>query len=189
MSGADKIIEKITQDSLTKSEEILARAESQAEQVMAQAAAQAAEASGAAIAAAEEKAAFDIAAARSRTAMTEKRVLLQMKNEVIQQVIASSLARLKALPDAAYFAMLAKLAAEYAQPGQGSMRFSQRDLDRLPADFAQKLAGITIDPQPVGIEDGFILAYGDIEQNCTLEALTAARLDDIKDVLHACIFA
>ena len=187
MTGADKIIEKITRDALAKSEEILARAEAQAEQALAQAAAQAQGASGTAIAAAEEKAASDIAAARSRTAMTEKRILLQMKNEVIGQAIASALARLQALPEAEYFNMLARLAAEYAQPGPGVMRLAQRDLDRLPPDFSP--AGVSISPQPAEIEGGFILAYGDIEQNCSFEALVSARLDDIKDALHAFIFA
>jgi len=193
MTGADKIIEKITRDAQAKSEEILARAEAQAEQTLAQAAAQAREASRTAMAAAGEKASFDIAAARSRTAMTEKRILLQMKNEVIGQVVASALARLQALPEAEYFGILVRLAAEYAShglpgvTGQGEMRLSQRDLDRLPPDF--KPAGVSISPQPAGIEGGFILAYGDIEQNCSFEALVSVCLDDIKDALHAFIFA
>ena len=189
MTGAEKIIEKITGDSLAKSEEILARANEQAGQVLAQAAAKAEESSRAAIAEAREKAAFGIASARSRTAQAEKRILLQMKNEVIQQVIASALARLKALPEAEYFGMLARLAEHHAQPGQGVMRLSQRDLDRLPASFAQGLAGISISPRPADIEDGFILVYGDIEQNCAFGALVSARLDDIKDALHARVFA
>jgi len=189
MNGTDKIIEKITRDSLAKSEEILARANEQAGQVLAQAAAKAEESSRTAIAETREKAAFNIAAARSRTVQAEKRILLQMKNEVIQKVIASALARLKALPEAEYFGMLARLAVEQAQLGQGIMRLSQRDLDRLPADFIQGLADISVSPQAADIEDGFILAYGDIEQNCTFDALVSARLDDIKDALHACVFA
>jgi len=189
MNGTDKIIEKITWDSLAKSEEILARANEQAEHIRAEADAKADETSRAAIAAAEEKAGFNIAAARSRTAQTEKRILLQMKNEVIQQIIASALARLKALPEELYFSVLTQLAVEQAQPGQGVMRLSQRDLDRLPASFAQGLEGISVSPRPADIEDGFILVYGDIEQNCTFDALVSARLDDLKDALHACVFA
>jgi len=187
MTGTDKIIEKIHQDAQVKSEDILARAGAKAEELLAQAAAQAQEAFKTAIAAAEEKAASDMAAARSRTAMTEKRILLQMKNEIIGQMVASALTRLLALPEAEYFGILARLAAEYAQPGQGEMRLSQRDLDRLPPDFQP--AGVSISPQPAEIEGGFILAYGDIEQNCSFEALVSARLDDIKDALHAFIFA
>jgi len=189
MTGVEKIIAKIEQDSLAKSEELLARAEAQAGEVLAQAAAQAREASQAAIAAAREKAGTDVEAARARVAVTEKRALLRAKNEVIGEMVASALARLRALPAEEYFAVLAKLAAEYAQPGQGTMRLSRRDLDRLPPDFAGGLKDIAVDPQPAAIEDGFILAYGDIEQNCTFGALAAARMDDIKDALHAYVFA
>jgi len=68
------------------------------------------------------------------------------------------------------------------------MLLSQKDLDRLPAGFANRLGDITIAPQPVNISDGFILVYGDVEQNCTFDALVSARLDDIKDALNAYIF-
>ena len=189
MTGIDKIIDMITQDSAAKCDEILAAANAQAEAVRAEAAETATKSAEAAIAEAQERGAFGISTADSRTAQTEKRILLQMKNEVIRQVIASALDRLKALPETEYFDVLARLAAEYAQPRQGEMLLSQKDLDRLPADFAGKLRNIRIAPRCAAISDGFILVYGDVEQNCTFDALIAAHLDDIKDALHAHIFA
>ena len=189
MTGIEKIIETIGQDSAARCEEILAAARNQAEAIRAEAVEKAARAAEAALAEAQQKAKSGAVAADARTAQTEKRILLRMKNEVIRQVIASALARLKALPEAEYFDTLARLAAQYAQEGQGEMRLSQKDLDRLPTDFAGKLANITIAPQPAGIADGFLLVYGDVEQNCTFDALSSARLDDIKDALHAHLFA
>ena len=189
MTGVEKIIAKIEQDSLAKCGETLAAASARAEEILAQASSQAEEASQAALERARAKAEFDIAAARSRTALEERRVLLEMKNEVIRQVIAEAVANCKALPDAAYFDALLRLAAAYAQEGPGEMRLSRRDLDRLPPDFAGKLGGLRVSQEPADIEDGFLLVYGDIEQNCTFEALVSARLDDIKDALHAHIFA
>lgn len=188
MTGADKIIETITQDGAAASEEILAAAKQQAQAILAQAKAQAAQASREALEQAQAKAAFEEEAAHARAPITEKRALLQAKNEVIAQVITSAAARLNALPAAEYFAVLAKLAAQHAQPGHGAMRLSQRDLERLPADFAAALADIEISPQPADIANGFVLAYGDIEQNCTFDALIAAQLDDIKDALNNFIF-
>ncbi|MDR2687306.1 MAG: V-type ATP synthase subunit E [Oscillospiraceae bacterium] len=189
MTGIEKIIGTIERDGAAKCEEILAAARGQAEEIRAEAALQAARAAEAAIDEARRKAQSGAAAAGARTAQAEKRVLLQMKNEVIRQAVACALARLRALPEAEYFGALARLVAEHAQPGPGEIRFSRRDLDRLPAGFAQGLANLTVSPQPAGIEDGFVLAYGDVEQNCTFEALLSARLDDIKDALHAHLFA
>jgi len=188
MAGIDNIIVKIAQDNAAKCAEILDSAKEQAGAILAEAMARAAQESEAAIAQARKKADFDIAAAGPRAAQNEKRVLLQMKNEMIQQVIASSLAKLKALPEAEYFGVLARLASVCTQDGLGEMRLSQKDLDRLPPDFAGKLGNITIAPQPASISDGFILVYGDVEQNCTFDALVSARLDDIKDALNAYIF-
>ena len=187
MIGIDKIIDRIAGDSAAKCEDILAAAKEQAEAAKAEAVAQAKESRHTAIAAAQQKTQSDIAASGSRIAQGEKRALLQMKNEVIQQAIASALARLKGLPTAAYFDMLARLAAS-TQAGQGEMLLSQGDLDRLPADFAGKLGGIRIAPGPADISGGFILVSGEVEYNCTFDALAADRLDDIKDALHAFIF-
>jgi len=189
MAGIDRIIETIAWDSAAKCDEILAAAKSQAEAIRAEAEAKAAQLNEAASAEARQRAELSIAAAGPRAAQTEKRILLQVKNEVIQQVITSALDRLRALPETQYFDLLTRLAAEHAQPGPGEMRLSQKDLDRLPADFAGRLGDITISPQPANISDGFILVYGDIEQNCTFDALVSARLDDMKDALHACVFA
>lgn len=189
MTGTEKMIDTILQDAQREHEEILAQAKQQAGDIAAQAALQAEQESSAAVAAVQEKAAFDLASAQQRTAATEKRIVLQMKNEVIAETIAAAVQRLKTLPQADYFDMLAKLAQKHAMPGHGVMRFSQRDLERLPADFEKKLTDIEISQQPADITDGFVLVYGDIEQNCTMDALAAARLDDIKDALHAFIFA
>jgi len=189
MAGIDRIIETIARDGAAKCEEILAGAKEQAGAILADAMAKAAKENEAAIAEARRRAELSIATAGPRAAQNEKRVLLQMKNEVIGQAIASSLAKLRNLPTEEYFDVLARLAVEHAQPGPGKMLLSQKDLDRLPADFANKLGDIAISPQPVNISDGFILVYGDIEQNCTFDALVSARLDDMKDALHACLFA
>jgi len=188
MAGINKIIAKIKQDSAEQCESILSEAKKQAGVILADAMARAAQESEAAIAEARKKADFDVAAAGPRAAQNEKRVLLQAKNEVIGQVIASSLAKLKALPVSEYFDVLARLAVACAQDGPGEMRLSQKDLDRLPSDFAGQLKNITIASQAANIPDGFILVYGDVEQNCTFEALVSARRDDIKDALNAYIF-
>lgn len=188
MTGIDKIIETIAQDTKAKCGEILAAANEQAEKIKAEAAESAAQTARAAIDEARQKAERSLATAESRIGQSGNRILLQMKNEVIRQVIASALAKLKALPEMEYFDALAHLAALYAQNEPGEMRLSEKDLNRLPADFAGKLGNLSIAPKPADIADGFVLVYGDVEQNCTFDALISARLDDIKDALHAHIF-
>ena len=45
------------------------------------------------------------------------------------------------------------------------------------------------DRQYAKIADGFLLAYGDIEVNCSFEALLEASLEQVKDALSRELFA
>ena len=130
-------------------------------------------------------------------AMEVKRLLLRTKTELIDETIAMALRRLRELPDGDYFNVLQTLALSYARKGEGELLLSQRDLQRLPADFADTLNGmlknqgaqVHIGAQYAKIADGFLLAYGDIEVNCSFEALLEASLEQVKDALSRELFA
>ena len=105
--------------------------------------------------------------------------------------------RLRELPDADYFTVLQTLACSYARKGEGEMLLSQRDLQRLPAGFADTLnsmlksqgAQVHIGARAAKIDGGFLLVYGDIEVNCSFEALLEASLEQVKDALNRELFA
>lgn len=150
-------------------------------------------AGNAAIAAAEKEARRQAEGVRTRAeamaALDERRSLLEARVSLISEVLDGAKARLHDLPDEAYFKMLRELIARSRRPGQGVLRLSRRDLDRLPQGFAAALGeGIRLDPAPAPILDGFILAYGDIELNCTLSALFAAADEDLKAKAAALLF-
>jgi V/A-type H+-transporting ATPase subunit E len=197
MTGADKIIATIEEESLAKRQAILSAAAEQAAQLVAQARQQAAQDSQAALEQAKKTAAHALEAAQAAAVLTLRRQLLQTKNEVIAQAIAAALQQLSTLPKAKYFEVLLQLAASQAQPGEGELRLSPGDLQRLPAGFRKKLnqalkdtgAKLQVSAETTNTQGGFVLVYGDIEQNCTFEALVAAKMDDIKDALYACLFA
>ena len=50
-------------------------------------------------------------------------------------------------------------------------------------------AQVHIGAQYAKIADGFLLAYGDIEVNCSFEALLEASLEQVKDALSRELFA
>ena len=71
---------------------------------------------------------------------------------------------------------------------------NKKDLSRLPAGFAEKISDATngklkVSSEPKNIDGGFILAYGDIEINCSFDALISEKIDVIKDTLNKIIFA
>ena len=92
--------------------------------------------------------------------------------------------------------MIAKLLEKNTAEGEGVLSFSAKDLKRLPSDFASlasKIAAenngkITIAEEAADIEDGFILSYGGIEENCTLKALFADKEDELRDCVHSVLW-
>ena len=84
----------------------------------------------------------------------------------------------------------------YAQPQNGIIRFSQKDLDRMPESFereiekAAKEAGgsLKLDETAADIANGFVLIYGGIEENCTLRAVFDANKDELTDKVHKLLY-
>ena len=75
------------------------------------------------------------------------------------------------------------------QPGQ--IAFSQKDLDRLPADFAEKLKEFSLtisDKAQENLDNGFILQYGGIEANCSFDALFAEAKESLQDQVRDLLF-
>lgn len=129
--------------------------------------------------------------------METRRLLLRTKTELVDETIGLALRHLRELPDEAYFSVIRTLALVYARAGEGEMRFSRKDLGRLPAGFERALnealvkqgAQVRIGAQPVRIDGGFLLVYGDIEVNCGFEALLEASLEQVRDALSRELFA
>jgi V/A-type H+-transporting ATPase subunit E len=100
------------------------------------------------------------------------------------------------LPQDDYFNSLHALALKYADEGSCFMHLNAADLKRLPDSFAGTLKAdlkkknclLDMSNTAVDIKGGFILVYGDIEINCSFEALLAGREAELKDLIYKHIF-
>ena len=87
--------------------------------------------------------------------------------------------------------MIAKLLAGKVTQGAGELLFSRKDLARLPEDFgelvkklaAEKGGSLTIGEESANIENGFILRYGGVDENCSLSSLFAEKKDLLTDLV------
>ena len=88
-----------------------------------------------------------------------------------------------------YFENMKHLFKKYCHSEKGQMVLGSRDLERMPDSFrtsieetaARKGGSIEISDTPGRITDGFLLIYGNIEENCTFEAIIDANRDILKD--------
>ncbi len=197
MSGLDKIISQIKEEADASAAEILGAANSKADSIRRQAEEDCREVSRRAETQNEEAREDILEKSRSSAQMQQRREMLNTKQQLIDEIIDDAHSSLLALPDAEYFDTLIKLVAKHAQPQKGEISLCQRDLDRMPADFGGKAAeaaksrggDLTMSEKPCQIDGGFLLIYGDIEENCSFEALFSSDKEDLQDTLHAFLFA
>ena len=122
--------------------------------------------------------------------------VLAAKQDVIKEVLNEAYESLTGMEADAYFAMLLKMLGKYALPQDGEIFFSARDLKRMPAGFQDEVkkaaesknGSLTVSEEGRNIENGFILAYGGIEENCTLQAMFDAKRDELSDKVHHLLF-
>jgi V/A-type H+-transporting ATPase subunit E len=125
-----------------------------------------------------------------------KRRILKCKVGLIDEVIEKTLQKLRSQNDADYFTMLEKLITRSIRKDDGTVSLSSKDLGRLPAGFEDKLkakaaeigGSIKIDTAPADIEDGFILTYGLISENCSFSAILETERESIKDLASTELF-
>ena len=197
MTGLEKITDQILADAGQEAEEIISRAEAQAEAVLAEAGREAEKIT----AGIRKKSAADVENHRNRVAsandLYRRTEILRRKQEVIAQVIEAAYEKVCSMDAEPYFGMLEKMIEKYALAQDGEICFSRRDLKRMPEDFKKRIAAaarnaggaLTLSEQSRDIENGFILVYGGIEENCTIRALFDSRRDAMQDQVNALLFS
>lgn len=195
MTGLDKIITEIQDEAAGEAKRITEEAKAKADKLLADAKAES-DAAVAKIDAGAQQEVADIEAARdSQVQLQRRQRTLETKQQVLAETLDKAEQSLLALDDAQYFALLVKLAAKAAEPQKGEMLLSEKDLKRLPAGFEKELNGalgkgaeLAISQNTRPLAGGFVLKYGDIEQNCSFAALFDARREEFSDLVRGLLF-
>lgn len=187
MSGLDKIISRLEASCSSECEKLIKEAELQAEKTLDDARLESEKISAEIIAQAQKQTVLLKDRASSASQSENRRAMLEAKVELIDETLEAALKKLRSLDSESYFAILRKLAENSRQPGEGQLLLSAADFGRMPADFAKRL-GVTVAASS-GVEDGFILKYGDIEINCGFKSLLNASREELKATAGNILFA
>ncbi len=196
MSGLEQIVREIEDEAKREAAEIVAKAETEAAALLDEAK-KAAAAAVEHISQASKQELADVQAGRdSALALQKRQVALETKQALLADTLEQAKRELRAFPADKYFALLALLAAHAAEEGAGEMLLSDADKARVPADFADKLkaalpAGrtLSLSGETRPIDGGFVLKYGDVEENCSFDAIFNARHDEFSDMARGILFA
>jgi len=129
----------------------------------------------------------------SSAELAKSKILLKSKLEIIDETLRKSLDEIKALSDEEYFEIIKALIIGNAKEGNGVLRLGAKDCKRLPKDFIAsvnkelKNAQITLGDE-ADIDGGFLLIYGDIDINCSFDAIVSSKRDELRDALNKLLF-
>lgn len=190
MEGLEKILFKIEEDSNKKTAGILKNAESESERILNLKKEETKKAVDEILKNATKKSEIIVKNAEIFCETQKKNSVLKAKTKVFENWIAKAEQEFQNMSDTEYFFVLEKLIVKYCEERSGEILFSKKDKNRLPKDFLEnvnekisKKALLTLSDENAEIENGFVLRYGLIEQNCSFKALFEDKKDKLKDEL------
>lgn len=132
----------------------------------------------------------------SRIRQEKRKMLLETKQAMILEVLDEAYEVLKTQPEEAYFSMLEAWIRAYVRPEEGEIYFSKTDISRMSDAFKtrilqaahEKQGNLRIMPASRDVEDGFVLVYGGIEENCTLRAMMNENKERLVDAVCGILF-
>lgn len=196
MTGLEKIIAAILEEAQTEARAALEAARAEAERIFAEEKAKSDALCAEIAEKGRQQAAETERACASAAQLNRRKSLLEAKQALLSQTMEQALERLYAMPAEAYFGLLVKMAASFAEPGEGELFLNERDLSRRPDALEKNInaalkegCALKLSGKARPIDGGFILKYGDVEQNCSFRAIFEARLDELSDKARGILFA
>lgn len=196
MTGLEKIIDQILAEAKNEAEGIVKDAQTEAQQILEESQKQ----SDNAVLNIQKKSEVQAEALKNRmhssNDLYRRTQTLAAKQEVIAQIIDKAYRQVCDLDTAQYFGMLEKMIEKYALAQSGKIYFSDADLKAMPKGFeekiqaaAQKAGGkLELSREGKNIENGFVLSYKGIDENCTIKAIFNAHRDEMQDTVHALLY-
>ena len=197
MTGLDKMKSQILDEAKAAAEGKIAEAKAQAEETIRSAKEDAAKQTESIL----HKSKNDVSNYQERMVSSidlQKRTkILAAKQEVIAGVLEKARAKVEAMEAGEYFSMLLKMVEKYALAQDGEICLCAADLARLPEGFEAEVSRIAkekggslkLSGEGKQIKNGFILVYGGVEENCTINAMFDAKKDELSDIVHRLVFS
>ena len=197
MAGIDKMKKQILEEAKAAAEAKIEEATAKAEEIIDQAKEEAARTCESI----SRKSEAEVANYRERvvsyTDLQRRTKVLAAKQELISEILDKSYESLARMEADKYFDMMLKLLDRYVLPQDGEIYFSFADLKKMPKSYeadvkkvAQKRGGsLKVSEEGRNIENGFVLAYGGIEENCTLRAMFDEKREALSDKVRELLFA
>ena len=193
MAGLDKIKSQILDEAKVTADAKIEDAKAQAEQMKLKAQEEGARQADTILKKSEADTASQKERVKSAIDLQRRTRLLEETQEIIEKAYEKVI---NLAPDD-YYQMLLSILEAYILPQEGEIYFSVKDLENMPVGFGKEIEEIALAKGGKltvagagrdNIDNGFILAYGGIEENCTIRAMFDAKRDELSDIVHRLLF-
>lgn len=190
MAGIENILNIISSQQKKTENSIISAAEKKADDIISKGNEKAAREYEEYLNKAKSRLALDFDNAVSSVNAQMKRRTLAYKVKCIDEVIEKTIIRLANMSDDEYFSVMEKIVISKACSGNGIMYLNKKDSARITESFRSTVnrLGIEISSESAEIENGFILSYGLISENCSFRAIIEAERDSIRDIIAKELF-
>lgn len=197
MSALEKMQEKILQDARVKADEIVKAATVEADEILSQARALAAKRRDEELACGRERAEESRRRILTLAELDARRQVLATKAFLIEEVFSEAARRLAVLEPAAYKAYLKKAMLSATRTGDEEVIMSPQDQHTIGSEVVTEVnaelanrgqkASLRLSNTVREFAGGFVLKSGNVETNCTFDAILArereAMLVDVARLL------
>ncbi|MEG1441208.1 MAG: V-type ATP synthase subunit E [Oscillospiraceae bacterium] len=191
MSGLEKILGQIQEEAQIKANEIIKKANSESDKIISDAQDSAKKFINTATEKAENRAEDVVKRAESAAELEAKQGVLKKKQELIDSVINDAYEYLIKLDDDAYFELIMRMIDGLSLEKTSEIIFSEKDKKRIGLKLKVALElkkNVVIYKETREFDGGFIICYGDIEENCTFKALFNESREALKDTVNSALF-
>lgn len=127
--------------------------------------------------------------AQSQDRQTERSELLKARSEVIETIISDAKKFITEMDKEEYKEVLLKILKNSITESEGEIIFSKNDVKLVDDDFIQKIndlskGKLTVLKETQNIENGFIIRYGKIEQNCSIDSIFEEKHNELTDLVN-----
>lgn len=183
--GVEKITDRIIDDAKEYENTVLSEAQKEAADILAEYKTRADSSSEEILSKGKKSAEAIITRAESSAALIRRNQMLQMKLDMIDKVFEDIEEKVFSMPENDLLRLLLSILVSSAESGMGEIMFNERDREKFGDKFVSaankkiqekiKDAEFVLSNTTADIKNGFILKYGDIETNCSIEKIISSQ--------------
>lgn len=134
----------------------------------------------------------------SRAELNARNELLAAKQEAVEKVLSSACGKIKKMGKDEYSLFMERMLLSNVETGDEEIIFDENDISRIDTALVERVNNIlkeqgrrdniTISSERRGIGNGFILKRGEVEINCSIDALIKSLREELEGEIASILF-